>query len=43
MRLKNNLFTVLASEYTGGSKELSELLQAYSKMKIKEIQNKESL
>lgn len=42
-QLKRNLFTVIAAEYTSDSKELSELLQAYSKMKIKEIQNKDSL
>lgn len=42
-QLKSNLFTVLAAEYTSDSKELSELLRAYSQMKIKEIQNKDSL
>jgi|688.fasta_scaffold469543_4 hypothetical protein len=36
--LKRNLYIILASEYTGDSEELNELMQAYSKMKIKELQ-----
>jgi len=36
--LKRNLYIILASEYTGDSEELNEIMQAYSKMKIKELQ-----
>ena len=36
--LKRNLYIIMASEYTGDSEELNELMQAYSKMKIKELQ-----
>ena len=42
-QLKNNLFTVLASEYAGDSNELHELLQEYSKIKIKQLEDKNSL
>ena len=41
--LKSNMFTVLASEYAGSSKELTELLQEYTKIKIKQLQQKDSL
>lgn len=41
--LKRNLYTVLASEYSGDSNELHELLQAYSKLQIEKIQGKNSL
>ncbi len=39
-QLKKNLYTVLASEYAGDSNELTELLMAYSQMKINELENK---
>ncbi len=41
--LKRNLYTILASEYAGDSKELNELLHEYSKIKIKQLENKDSL
>ena len=42
-QLKKNLYTVLASEYAGDSNELHELLQEYSKIKIKQLEKKDSL
>jgi hypothetical protein len=41
--LKRNLYTILASEYASDSEELNEILQAYSQMKIQELQNGKSL
>ena len=41
--LKRNLYTILASEYASDSKELNDILQAYSEMKIQELQNGKSL
>lgn len=41
-QLKRNLFTILASEYAGDSKELSDLLKTYSLMKIEELENKDN-
>jgi len=41
--LKRNLYTILASEYASDSKELNDILQAYSEMKIQELQNGNSL
>ena len=42
-KLKRNLYSVLASEYAGDSNELHELLQEYSKIKIKQLEDKNSL
>jgi len=41
--LKRNLYTILASEYASDSEELNGILQAYSEMKIQELQNGKSL
>lgn len=41
--LKRNMYTILASEYAGDSQDLNQILQMYSEMKIKELQNGKSL
>jgi hypothetical protein len=37
--LKFNIYTILAAEYAGDSQDLNQILQMYSEMKIKELQN----
>jgi hypothetical protein len=41
--LKRNLYTILASEYANDSVQLNQILEAYSQMKIKELQKDNSL
>jgi hypothetical protein len=35
--LRNNLMTVFGAEYAGSSEELNEVLRAYAKMKVQEL------
>lgn len=40
---KANLMTVVGAEYNGDSDQLNEILNAYAKLKIKEIEKKNQL
>jgi hypothetical protein len=41
--LKSNLMIVIGTEYSGDSQQLNEILQAYAKLKIKEIERNNKL
>jgi hypothetical protein len=41
--LKSNMYTVLAAEYGGDGDSLQERLKAYAEMRIKELQERDSL
>jgi hypothetical protein len=41
--LKSNLMIIIGTEYSGDSEQLNEILQAYAKLKIKEIEKNNKL